>query len=90
MHIKQWRVDVFVSEEGDVTKARAVLVGDSATGLTGGGTAWRNPRDPAVPEIGDEVAAGRALAALSRQVLDAAARDIERSAPEDFGGRRRG
>ena len=33
--------------------------------------------DPAVPEIGDELAAGRAMAALAHHLLDIAADDIE-------------
>lgn len=84
MHTKQWRVDVFLSEEGDVTKARAVLVGESSRQVTGGGLTRRNPHDPAVPEIGDEVAVGRALAALSRQLLDVATNDIEQSVSDEF------
>ena len=84
MQVKQCRVDVFLSEEDDVTKARAALVGEGMKHLTGEGLTRRNPHDPAVPEIGDEVAIGRALAALSRQLLDNAARDIEYSAPEEF------
>ena len=84
MHAKQWRVDVFVSEEDDVTRAKAVLVGDSPTQVSAGGLARRNPHDPAVPEIGDEVAVGRALAALSRELLAVAAHDIDASAGDDF------
>jgi uncharacterized protein DUF1876 len=83
MHAKQWRVDVFVSEEGNVTRARAVLVGDSPTHLSASGTARRNPHDPAVPEIGDEVAVGRALGALSADLLGVAYQDIDASV-DDF------
>lgn len=83
MHVKQWHVDVFLSEEGDLTKARAVLSTDDRA-LSSAGAAHRNPRDPQVPEIGDEVAAGRALAALSNQLLRVAADDIDASVGDGF------
>jgi hypothetical protein len=84
MHAKQWRVDVFLSEEDDMTRARAVLTGDSPQHLSATGTARRNPRDPEVPEIGDEVAASRALEALSHQLLTVATRDIDASVGDMF------
>ena len=84
MHTKQWRVDVFVSEEGNTTKARAMLTGDSPTTVAGTGIARRNPHDPVVPEIGDEVAVGRALAALSAELLSVASKDIDASVGDSF------
>jgi hypothetical protein len=68
LHAKQWRVDVFLSEEGDETFARAVLHGDSPREVFGTGYAHRNPHDPAIPEIGDELAAARALADLAAKL----------------------
>ena len=84
MHTKQWRVDVFISEDDRVTNARAVLVGDSPKHLSASGTARRNPRDPATPEIGDEVAVSRAFDALSRELLAVAYRDIDASVGDLF------
>ena len=84
MHAKQWRVDVFLTEDGDLTKARAVLNADRQRALSAGGSARRNPHDPAVPEIGDEMAVGRALAALSNQLLDRAYLDVDESAGDLF------
>ena len=84
MHTKQWHVDVFVSEDGDVTNARAVLMSDSPMHLSASGLARRSPRDPAVPEIGDEVAVSRALDALSRELMAAAYRDIDDSVGDLF------
>lgn len=84
MHTRQWRVDVFVSEDGDVTQARAVLTGDSPRHVSASGLTRRNPHDPAVPEIGDEVAVSRALDALSRELLAVAQRDIDASVGELF------
>lgn len=75
-HTVKWKVDLYLFEEEGVTKARVVL--DTATTrLTGHGDAHRNPADPDVPEIGDELAAGRALDDLGRQLLDTARHDIE-------------
>lgn len=74
---KRWGVDIYIDEHADTTRAEARLRTGDHTHLTGVGTARRNPRDVNVPEIGDELAAARALAALARQMLHAAAEDIE-------------
>lgn len=84
MHVKTWHVDVFLSEEDDLTEARAVLSGDGTNAVSGVGSAHRNPRDPAVPEIGDEVAVSRALADLSEGLLRVAAGDIDDSVGDRF------
>lgn len=84
MHTRQWRVDVFISEEDNLTKARAVLVGDSAQHISATGAARRNPHDPGVPEIGDEVAVSRALDALSSDLLAVAYKDIDASVGDSF------
>jgi hypothetical protein len=76
MHIKTWHVEVFLDEEGDRTVARAVLHTEALTHLEGHGETVRNPGDRDVPEIGDEVAAARALHDLSDALLGAAAGDI--------------
>jgi hypothetical protein len=77
MRAKQWHVDLYLSEEGDRTKARAVLHGEISHPVVGSGSAVRNPHDPYVPEIGDEVAVGRALEDLAGRMLQIAGRDIE-------------
>ena len=74
---KRWTVDISLSEEGDLTKADAVLNTDETERLRGHGTARRNPRDPSVPEIGDELAAARALSDLAHRLLETAVADIE-------------
>lgn len=72
-----WTVEIAFSEDADRTRADAVLtVGD--TRLHGWGRSRRNPSDPDVPKIGEEIAAARALADLSRQLLHEAADMIER------------
>ncbi len=74
-HVADWTVRVSVSAEGDVTKAIATL--ETADGrLTGHGIARRHPRDPEVPGIGDELAAGRALADVAGQLIRTAAEEI--------------
>ena len=83
VHTKQWSIDVFVSEDGDNTNARAVLHGDSAEVISGTGFARRNPHDPAVPEIGDELAVARALRNLADNLLQVTADDILLSVGED-------
>jgi hypothetical protein len=47
--------------------------------MAGAGGARRNPVDPAVPKIGDELAAARALSDLSHRLLEVAAADIEQA-----------
>lgn len=56
------------------TRRRVHAVLDTGSNvLTGRGTAQRNPADSSAPEIGDDVAAGRPLADLGRQLAVAAA-----------------
>ena len=76
MHIKTWHVELFVDEEGDRTVARAVLHTEAPVHLEGHGETVRNPGDRDVPEIGDEVAAARALHDLADALLATAAGDI--------------
>ncbi|MDL2074929.1 DUF1876 domain-containing protein [Streptomyces sp. GXMU-J15] len=75
-HTAEWQVHLYLAEEAGTTSARVVLdTGD--TSLTGRGTAHCNPEDRDVPEIGAELAAGRALQHLAGQLVTAAAHDIE-------------
>jgi Domain of unknown function (DUF1876) len=73
---KQWTVAIEIDEDDGRTRARARLQTDAAE-LTGVGLARCNPTDRDVPEIGDELAAARALSELSHRLLDSAATDIE-------------
>ncbi|MEV0175919.1 DUF1876 domain-containing protein [Streptomyces sp. NPDC050803] len=75
-HTTEWKLRLYLFEEEGTTKAR-VVVDTGSTSLTGHGTAHRNPADQDVPEIGDELAAGRALHDLGGQLVAAAAHDIE-------------
>ncbi|MEU0221892.1 DUF1876 domain-containing protein [Streptomyces sp. NPDC006265] len=76
MEAKQWTVQIYISQEGDSTHARAVLTTRDTSTVTGRGTARRNPIDRPVPEIGDELAVSRALEDLAIRLHDVAADDI--------------
>lgn len=73
---KSWSVRIDIGEHGGTTRAVASLHTGDHTSLVGTGSARLNPADPNVPEIGDELAASRALSQLAHALLDAAAEDI--------------
>jgi hypothetical protein len=80
---KTWSVEIFIGEHEGRTRAVAKLHTDDPTHLTGTGLARLHPGDRDVPEIGDELAAARALSHLAHQLLDAAVDDIEGVTRED-------
>ncbi|GII88051.1 hypothetical protein Ssi03_60410 [Sphaerisporangium siamense] len=75
---KQWTVEIHITEDDndDLTTARAVLLTRSGTRHESIGYARRNPADRPVPEIGDELAVGRALADLADKLTGDAAEDV--------------
>jgi Domain of unknown function (DUF1876) len=74
---RAWAVEILLEETADETEAKAVLdAGDVQLG--GWGRARRNPNDPEVPRIGEELAAARALNDLSHKLLEVAAAEIEK------------
>lgn len=74
---KVWTVEVLLEETPDETEAKALLAaGDVQVG--GWGRARRNPADPEVPKVGEELATARALNDLAHKLLDAASHEIER------------
>jgi len=75
-HTQDWQVRLHLFEEEGTTKAHAVL-DLGGTAVTGQGVARRNPRDRDIPEIGDELAAGRAMNDLAQKLLTIAQTDIE-------------
>lgn len=75
-HVATWHVDIHLFESGDDTEAHAVLLSGSTQPLDADGHAHKRPGDFSVPEIGDEIAAGRALRKLADQLLGSAAGDI--------------
>lgn len=75
-HGDDWHVTIHLFEARTLTGARAVLTAGHRE-FTGRGEAHRSPHDSDVPRIGDELAAGRALHDLGRQLLQATEEDIE-------------
>jgi hypothetical protein len=73
---KSWSVQIDLGEHEGRTRAVARLHTTDRTSLTGTGSARLNPADPDVPEIGDELAAARALSDLAHALLEATAEDI--------------
>lgn len=74
--IDSWPVDISLHEEDRETRAEARLTKDGV-GVVGHGLARRNPADPQVTQIGEEIAAARALSDLAHQLLSDATRQIE-------------
>jgi hypothetical protein len=69
-------VEVFLAESAEETTAKATVdLGGRHVG--GWGRARRNPGDPSVRRIGEELATARALSDLAHGLLDMAAHDIE-------------
>ena len=77
--VKRWSVDIYIDEHPDElrTFAEARLHTGDPTDVRGIGTSRRNPRDAEIPEIGDELAAARALEDLASRLRSAVAGDIE-------------
>ncbi|GAA3430291.1 DUF1876 domain-containing protein [Streptosporangium sandarakinum] len=90
MEAKQWNVQISISEDDndDVTTARAVLFTDRGKRHEGVAHARRNPVDQPVPDIGDELAAGRALSTLAAQLIQDGAQDVAQTAgsAREYGG----
>jgi hypothetical protein len=71
-----WPVEISLREDDRVTHAEARLTMDGP-GLVGSGIARRNPDDQEATQIGEEIAAARALSDLAHQLLSYAAGQIE-------------
>ncbi|MER8188333.1 dsRBD fold-containing protein [Kitasatospora sp. NPDC094015] len=69
-HTADWQVRLRVTEDGDHTRAHAVLDTGSSL-LEADAEAHRSAHDPAVPVIGDELAVGRALLDLGHRLVQA-------------------
>ena len=76
MHTRTWHVTINLFEEEALTRADAVLHTDAGPDVRHSALARRHPADRDVPEIGDELAACRALAGLAHDLLDAAIADV--------------
>jgi len=74
--VDSWPVEVSLREEDRETRAEARLTKEGI-GLVGHGLARRNPDDQEVTQIGEEIAAARALSDLAHRLLGFAAQQIE-------------
>lgn len=73
----RFKIKVEVDQDVEHTEATAIIkIGGRE--FAGFGRAKRNPSDPNVPMVGEELALARALSELSHHLLDAAADGIER------------
>jgi len=71
-----WTIEIVFTEDEDKTRADALLQA-GAIELRGWGRARRNPADPDIPAVGEEVAAARALHDVAQHLLERAAVLIE-------------
>ena len=69
-------VSIEIDENEERTEAKATLA-LGGNEFAGWGRARRNPADPNVPMVGEELAVARALSELSHRLIDAAAGTIE-------------
>lgn len=76
-----WTIEVDLEETEDATEAKAVLSVDEER-IGGWGRARRNPEDPSLPRVGEELAVARALSDLAHHLLDRAAHLLEGTAGE--------
>lgn len=74
--VHTWHAKIHLFSSGDDSTAHAVLTTGSGITLNGYGRARRNPGDIDVPEIGEELAAARALRDLADRLLKATSDDI--------------
>jgi hypothetical protein len=81
MHTRTWHVEIYLYEEENGTRAEAVLRTDAGTELRHEGVAHRNPADVDIPEIGDELAACRAVTGLAHDLLEATVMDVTAANP---------
>lgn len=73
---KTLTIHVSLTEDERHTEARAAIDLEGGE-VTGSGIARRNPVDPNVPMIGEELATARALTDLSHNLIETAAKTLE-------------
>jgi hypothetical protein len=75
--VDHWPIEVTLRPEDRETRAEAHLIRNNGIKVSGHGLARRNPDDRRVTEIGEEIAAARALSNLASKLLSSAAGEIE-------------
>lgn len=75
---KEFDIQLTIGVVEDENRTRATAAIELAgTRFEGVGLARRAPGDPSVPEVGEELAAARALSDLAHKLLDAATERID-------------
>ncbi|GGT30932.1 DUF1876 domain-containing protein [Streptomyces purpureus] len=72
-----WHIDMEFKEEGDRTRAAAMVRLADGTEFRSHGTANRHPSDPEQLRVGEEIAGARALMELASQLLQKAHKEID-------------
>ncbi|MEV0601272.1 DUF1876 domain-containing protein [Streptomyces sp. NPDC050315] len=72
-----WHVDMEFAEDGNRTKAAALLRLSDGTECRGHGRADRHPTDPEQLRVGEEIAGARALMDIAGQLMDKAHAEID-------------
>jgi hypothetical protein len=72
-----WHVEMEFQEEGDRTRAAAMVRLSDGTEIRGHGTANRHPSDPDQLKVGEEIAGARALMDIASQLLQKAHVEID-------------
>ena len=72
-----WHVEMEFKEEGDRTRAAAMVRLTDGTEMRGHGNANRHPSDPEQLRVGEEIAGARALMDIASQMLQKAHVEID-------------
>ncbi|WP_434594502.1 DUF1876 domain-containing protein [Streptomyces sp. A5-4] len=72
-----WHVEMEFNEEGDRTRAAAMVRLGDGTEIRGHGTARRHPTDSEQLRVGEEVAGARALMEIASLLLQKAHTEID-------------
>jgi len=72
-----WQIEIRFEEDETHTHATVRVDFDDGDSMTAVGDAFRNPKDPSQPMIGEEIAAARSLIALGTDLLHRAGSRIE-------------
>ncbi|MFD0372686.1 MULTISPECIES: DUF1876 domain-containing protein [unclassified Streptomyces] len=72
-----WHVEMEFKEEGDRTRAAAMVRLTDGTEMRGHGNANRHPSDPEQLRVGEEIAGARALMDIASQMLQKAHAEID-------------
>ena len=74
-----WHVEIEFDEDETHTHATVTAQRGDGETVTTLGDAYRNPKDPSQPMVGEEIAAARGLIALGTELLQKASSRIEQS-----------